>query len=380
MLSRLLLVCLAQLTGFGAAAPAVIPGLSLHLPAHRLNAVRGATPYNSSLPNITIFATGGTIAGSAASRTQTTGYQAGVLGVDELISAVPELDDVSNVRGVQVANVGSSSITPELLLNLTRLVQAALDDQHCQGAVVTHGTDTLEETAFFLDLTVRSDKPLVVVGAMRPASAIAADGSMNLLEAVSLAASPAARARGAMVVLNDRIASAFYATKSHANALDAFAAAREQGSLGFFVDPRTPVFYYAPALPLARAFFDVRVLERLPRVDVLFGHQGLTPGLARAAVDAGAQGLVLAGMGAGSWTPEGLEVLADLARQKGTRVVASSRTMGGFVRRDSAGGVYGAQDLNPRKARVMLQLALGVGYSSEQLAALFAFGPWGEGK
>ncbi|KAL8387289.1 hypothetical protein RB595_010021 [Gaeumannomyces hyphopodioides] len=370
MLSRLLLTRLPYLAGFGAAAPMAVPGLSPPLPAHQLSA-RDAGPYNSSLPNITIFATGGTIAGSAASNTQTTGYQAGVLGVDVLISAVPELRSVSNVRGVQVANVGSPSITPEILLNLTRLVQAALDDPRCQGAVVTHGTDTLEETAFFLDLTVRSEKPVVVVGAMRPATAVSADGPMNLLEAVSLAASPAARGRGAMVVLNDRIGSAFYVTKTHANALDTFAA-REQGHLGFFIDAK-PIFYYAPALPVGRANFEVLSLRTLPQVDVLFGHQGLTPALARAAVDAGAKGLVLAGMGAGSWTPGGTAVLAELVRDKGTQVVASSRVMGGFVRRAGAGNVYGAQNLNPQKARIMLQLALGVGYSSEQLATLFAF-------
>ncbi|KLU83222.1 hypothetical protein MAPG_02287 [Magnaporthiopsis poae ATCC 64411] len=245
MLSQLLLFCLAQ-----------------------LNAVRDAASHNSSLRNIIIFATGGTIAGSAASKTHTTGYyQPGVLGVDELISAAPELYNVSNVWGVQVANVGSTSIAPELWLKLARLVQ---------GAVVTHVTDTLEETVIFLDLTVRS--------------AIAADGPINLLETVSLAAALPSRAG---------------------------TAARWSQASGFFVDARTP---------------------------------------------------------------EGLEVLADLAHEEGTRVVASTRTMGGFVRRDGAGSGYGAQDLNPQNARVMLQLALGVGYSSEQLAALFAFGPEGRGK
>ncbi|KAK2038057.1 L-asparaginase [Colletotrichum somersetense] len=352
--------------GLAAPAPAPAP-----LPAYNLLSTR-ETHYNASLPNVTIFATGGTIAGSAASNAQTTGYQAGALGVDVLIDAVPELWNVSNVRGVQVANVGSSEITPEILLNLTRLVQEALDDPYCQGAVVTHGTDSLEESAFFLQLAVRSDKPVVVVGAMRPATAISADGPINLLEAVTLAGSPEARGRGAMVVLNDRIASAFYATKTHSNSLDTFKAA-EQGYLGFFLDIK-PVFYYPAALPLGHHYFNVSAADELPQVDILFGHQALNPALATAAVASGAKGLVLAGMGAGSWTNPGQEVLKKLA-ENGTQVVHSSRTMGGFVEDSGTPNTYGGWSLNPQKARIMLQLGLYAGYNSTQFTTLFKYAP-----
>ncbi|KAK2059571.1 L-asparaginase, partial [Colletotrichum caudatum] len=342
------------------------------LPAYNLLSTR-ETHFNASLPNVTIFATGGTIAGSAASNAHTAGYEAGTLGVDVLIDAVPELWNVSNVRGVQVANVDSSEITPGILLNLTRLVQEALDDPHCQGAVVTHGTDSLEETAFFLQLAVRSDKPVVVVGAMRPATAISADGPINLLGAVTLAGSPDARGRGAMVVLNDRVASAFYATKTHANSLDTFKAA-EQGYLGFFLDIK-PVFYYPAALPLGHRYFNVSAAAAaggLPQVDILFGHQALNPALAAAAVASGARGLVLAGMGAGSWTDPGQEILKRLA-ENGTHVVHSSRTMGGFVDVGGTPNTYGGWSLNPQKARIMLQLGLYAGYNSTQLATLFKY-------
>ncbi|KAH7368929.1 L-asparaginase [Plectosphaerella cucumerina] len=342
-----------------------------HDPPYRLLA--RDTPYNSSLPNITIFATGGTIAGSAASNTATSGYTAGVLGVDVLIQAVPEIANVSNVKGVQVANVDSGSITPEILLNLTSLIQAAVDDPYCQGVVVTHGTDTLEESAFFLDLTVRTEKPVVVVGAMRPATALSADGPMNLLEAVTLAASPEAVGRGTMIVLNDRIGSAFYTGKTHSNSLDTFKA-QEQGSLGYFIDA-TPIFYFHPVLPIGRVHFNVSDATALPEVDILFGHQVLNPVLARAAVESGASGLVLAGMGAGGWTSAGREELEKLVEEHGTQVVVSSRTMGGFVRTDGTGNMYGGQNLNPQKARIMLQLALYAGYSSEQLTTLFKFAP-----
>ncbi|EFQ33941.1 L-asparaginase [Colletotrichum graminicola] len=350
----------------GLAAPAP-------LPAYNLLSTR-ETHYNASLPNVTIFATGGTIAGSAASNAQTTGYQAGALGVDILIDAVPELWNVSNVRGVQVANVGSNDITTEILLNLTRLVQEALDDPYCQGAVITHGTDSLEESAFFLQLAVRSDKPVVFVGAMRPATAISADGPINLLEAVTLAGSPEARGRGAMVVLNDRIGSAFYTTKTHSNSLDTFKAV-EQGYLGYFLDIK-PFFYYHAVLPLGQHYFNVSAAAALPQVDILFGHQSLNPALASAAVEGGAKGLVLAGMGAGSWTTPGQDTLKKLALENNTQIVLSSRTMGGFVEASGMPNTYGGWSLNPEKARIMLQLGLYAGYSSTQLETLFKYAPW----
>ncbi|KAI0179777.1 L-asparaginase [Hypoxylon sp. FL1284] len=332
--------------------------------------VRDDAPYNASLPNVTIFATGGTIAGSAGSSDQTTGYAAGALGVDVLIAAVPQLRNVSNVRGVQVANVGSSEVTPAVLLNLTRQVRAELARPECQGVVVTHGTDTLEESAFFVDLATRTEKPIVFVGAMRPATAISADGPINLLEAATLAGDPDARGRGAMIVLNDRVASAFYTTKTNANSLDTFRAV-EQGFLGFFVDIK-PKFYYAPALPRGRPYFDVANATSLPEVDILYGHQALNPSLASAAVASGAKGLVLAGMGAGSWTKPGAKVIRDVVENNGTAVVYSRRTMDGFVEPTGAIG-YGGGFLNPQKARIMLQLALYAGYEKAQMKSLFEF-------
>lgn len=332
-------------------------------------------PYNASLPNVTIYATGGTIAGAAASADQTTtGYEAGALGVDALLGAVPQLANVANVRGVQVANVGSEAVTTAILLRLAQEIrQHSLDDPACQGVVVTHGTDTLEESAFFLDLTLSdSSKPVVFVGAMRPATAMSADGPENLLAAVTLAASPAARGRGGLVVLNDRIASSWYTTKTNANALDTFEA-REQGYLGAFINVQ-PIFYYdTPATPLGKpaAAFDVTGVDALPQVSVLYGHQDLDPGLATAAVAGGARGLVLAGMGAGGWTDAGKAVLADLVARNGTKVVVSRRTMDGYVEPTGREGMYGGGFLNPQKARILLQLGLNAGLEEDELRALF---------
>lgn len=327
--------------------------------------------YNASLPNVTIYATGGTIAGAANSSAQTTGYQAGAVGIDALLAAVPELQTVANVQGVQVANVGSEAITTSILLALSQHVQAALDDPACQGVVITHGTDTLEESAFFLDLTIHAPKPVVFAGAMRPATAISADGPENLLASVTLAGHPAARGRGGLVVLNDRIASSWYTTKTNANMLDTFKAV-EQGYLGTFIDIH-PVFYYEAARPLGKHYFDVRGVTALPRVEVLYGHQDLDPSLATAAVAHGAQGLVLAGMGAGGWTDAGTDVLEDLVASHGTKVVVSRRTMDGYVEPTASEGMYGGGFLNPQKARILLQLGLNAGLGESELRGLFEY-------
>lgn len=238
--------------------------------------------------------------------------------------------------------------------------------------MVTHGTDTLEESAFFLDLTLNSTKPVVVAGSMRPATAISADGPINLLEAVTLAGSESAAGRGVMVVLNDRIVSAWFASKTNANAMDTFKA-YEAGFLGEFINVK-PVFYYAPAAPVGKAHFDVAgVIEGLPQVDVLYGYQGLDAELARSAVEIGAKGLVLAGVGAGGWTDEGLEVVEGLIADNGTQVVVSRRTMDGYVEPKGIDGMYGGGFLSPQKARILLQLAINAGYTNEEMKAVFEY-------
>jgi L-asparaginase len=180
-----------------AAAASPILHLSQLLPRQDIQ-----TPINASLPNITIFATGGTIASQGTSNTQTTGYSVG-LGVQQLVNAVPELLNITNIRGYQVSNVGSPDINQTISLKLAHLINEELARDDIAGVVITHGTDTLEETAFFLDLTVNSTKPVVIVGAMRPATALSADGPLNLYQAVTLAASPNAVGRGAMITLNE---------------------------------------------------------------------------------------------------------------------------------------------------------------------------------
>ncbi|POR36538.1 L-asparaginase 2-1 [Tolypocladium paradoxum] len=328
-------------------------------------------------PKVTIYGTGGTIAGSAAGAAQTTGYKSGVISVGELIKAVPELSKAADLNAKQIISVGSPDIPEGLLVRMSQQIQKELDSDTTQGVVITHGTDTIEETAFWLDLTVKTDKPIVLVGSMRPATAHSADGPMNLLCAVKLAASECARKRGVMIVLNDRICSPRFTTKTNANSLDTFKA-EEQGFLGCFVDSQ-PVFYYPPCRPLSHHYyFNVAgwdVKQGLPDVDILFGHLGLRQELFQAAVESDADGIVLAGMGSGCWLTDAGEAISKYIRENDFPVVASRRTPWGYV-----GGTknYGLGDscigggfLDPQKCRILLQLCLAADLGNGAIRAIF---------
>jgi L-asparaginase len=317
-------------------------------------------------PGVTIYATGGTIAGASKSNTDTTNYKSGSITVEMLVSAVPELKDVATVSGEQIANVGSSDIGQQVLLKLSKAINSKLAEKDTHGVVITHGTDTTEETAFFLDLTVKSNKPVIVVGAMRPATAISADGPMNLLEAVTLAASKDSENRGTMVVLNDRIAPAFYVTKTNSTTIDTFRAV-DQGYLGTFISG-VPKFYYEPAKPVGKPFFDVSKLESLPKVAILYSYQDQDIALLEAAVNDGAKGIVIAGSGNGS-IPAAVKAKVKELVAKGITVVRSTRTGSGFVTTKEEG--IGAGFFNPQKARILLMLALAEGASAEKIRAYY---------
>ncbi|ATO32008.1 asparaginase [Dickeya dianthicola] len=308
------------------------------------------------LPNIVILATGGTIAGSAATGTQTTGYKAGALGVDTLINAVPEVKKLANVKGEQFANMASENMTGEVVLKLSQRVNALLARDDVDGVVITHGTDTLEESSYFLHLTVKSDKPVVFVAAMRPATAISADGPMNLLEAVRVASDKQSRGRGVLVVLNDRIGSARYITKSNASTLDSFRA-NEEGYLGVIIGNQIYYQNRLDKLHTSRSVFDVRDLTSLPKVDILYGYQDDPEYLYDAALSHGVKGIIYAGMGAGSVSVRGIAGIRK-AQDKGVVVMRSSRTGNGIVPPDEALPGLVADSLNPAHARVLLMLAL----------------------
>lgn len=353
-----------------AVAATASPLPSLPVLYHRAVTYDLSTPINATLPNVTIFATGGTIAGQATSNTQTTGYKIGGLGVEQLVNAVPQILNISNINGVQISNVDSGSVNETILITLASAINEELAKPEIAGVVVTHGTDTLEETAFFLDLVTNSSKPIIIVGAMRPATAISADGPLNLLQAVILAASPNARDRGAMIVLSDRIGSAFYTTKNNANSLDTFYST-EVGQLGFFIN-QVPYFYYAPSQPIGIQRFNISGMAVLPKIDILYAHQDMDGTLFGAATTAGAQGLVFAGVGAGGWSSSAQSAAEVVYNATGVPIVASHRSADGFAPADETSFVIGSGFYNPQKARVLLQLAVAAGHGIDEIKDLFA--------
>ncbi|KAH9222652.1 L-asparaginase [Leptodontidium sp. 2 PMI_412] len=333
------------------------------------------TQMNASLPNVAIFATGGTIAGSSSSSTATAGYTAGALGIMTLINAVPELLNVSNVAGIQISNVGSEDVTSTILLTLAKQIDKYVcKDPSMAGAVVTHGTDVLEETAFFLDATINCGKPVVIVGAMRPATAISADGPFNLLEAVTVAVDPAAKNRGAMVVMNDRITSAYYVTKTNANTMDTFKAP-EMGHLGALLS-NTPYFYYPAVKPTGKREYIVSNITAIPRVDILFAYEDMSNDTLYNAVASGAKGIVIAGAGAGGVSTPFNAAMEDVINTHNIPIVQSTRAMSGEVpttgvASDTALHIASGY-LNPMKSRILLGLLLAHGKNMNEIAEAFA--------
>ncbi|KAH4932494.1 hypothetical protein HBI37_146620 [Parastagonospora nodorum] len=326
------------------------------------------TSINASLPNVTIFATGGTIASQGSTNTQTTGYSIG-LGVQQLVDAVPELLNISNIAGYQVSNVGSGDINQTISLTLAHMINEELAKDTVSGVVVTHGTDTLEETAFFLDSTISSSKPVILVGAMRPATALSADGPLNLFQAVTLASSPAGRDRGAMIVLNDRIGSAFYTTKNNANTLDTFSST-EAGQLGVFIN-QVPFFFFAPARPVGQVHFDVANVTELAQVDILYAHQDMDPYLFNATVDGGAKGVVFAGVGAGGTSSAAALNMERVFNATGIPIVSSHRSADGFVPPSTGDFTIASGFYNPQKARILAQLGLSTWLGVEGIREVF---------
>ena len=310
-------------------------------------------------PKICILTTGGTIAGAAARSDALTGYRAGALGADELLAAVPEIADVCAIESEEVAAIDSKDMTDAVWLHLAARIKAVLA-AGAAGVVVTHGTDTLEETAYFLHLIVKSEKPVVLTGAMRPATALSADGPLNLLDAVRLAASPEAHGQGALVVLNGEIHSARDIQKVHTTAVQAFVSP-DVGALGRMEDG-TPHFRRRVLTRHTReSEFDLAGVTALPYVPILYGHAGADIRLARAAIESGAAGIVHAGTGNGSIHEALLATLAAAAG-KGIGIVRTSRTGAGAVLfAESAyadAGFIDADTLPPAKARILLALAL----------------------
>jgi L-asparaginase len=319
-----------------------------------------AHPVQTSKPRIVIVATGGTIAGSAESTTAA-GYQSGGVAVDVLIDAVPQMKKFADVRGVQVSSLGSQDMHDELWVILATEVNRLLAAADVDGVAITHGTDTMEETAYFLNLVVKSDKPVVLTGSMRPSTSLGADGPLNIYNAVGVASDPRAKGRGVLVVANDDIHDARAMTKRHTSDVQTFVSP-EVGLVGvcLFDDRefmRSPAHAHTTATP-----FTIVTGQALPRVDVIYAHAGMCPDVIDGAVANGAKGLVIAGVGGGNMTTPALDAVKR-AIGKGVVVVRSTRVGEGMVRRnievdDDTVGTVASKELNPAKSRVLLKLAL----------------------
>ncbi|MBP5200024.1 MAG: asparaginase [Schwartzia sp.] len=325
-------------------------------------------------PRVIVLATGGTIAGREFPEAGRTGYKAGMLSVSDLLGNLPELREIADVKGEQLCNIDSKDMTDEIWLRLAARVNEIFAAEEADAVVIPHGTDTMEETAYFLSLTVKSDRPVVLTGAMRPATAADADGFQNLLDAVRVAASGDAVGKGTLVVMNGEIHEAKDVTKIHTQKLAAFASPTA-GCIGTIKDG-VPVFSRAPLRrPQSEAFFDLGGVSALPRIDILYGHEGDDGALAFAAVQAGAKGVIYAGMGNGSIPACAEKALAKIAAE-GAIVVRASRSSGGEV--TSAALSPAATDfiesgaLNPQKARVLLRLCLTKTNDAAEIARMFA--------
>lgn len=328
----------------------------------------------TKLPNVMILATGGTIAGTGSSSTTTVGYTAATVGVQTLINAVPELAKVAHVSGEQVFQIASENMGNAEWLTLAKRVNVLLAKPDVDGIVITHGTDTMEETAYFLNLVVKSRKPVVLVGAMRPSTALSADGPINLYNAVILAGTPEAAGKGVMVAMNDQIHAARDVTKSNTSTPDAFRTP-DLGMLGYFQGSHA-FFYHQPVRKhTVDTEFDITNLTSLPQVDIAYGYANMGPVVVDALVGAGAKGIVHAGVGDGSLAAKVVPAL-KAARAKGVIVVRASRIGQGILARngeanDDALDFVAADTLNAQKARILLMLALTKTHDTREIQRMF---------
>lgn len=315
---------------------------------------------------IVVLATGGTIAGVGEAG-KAAGYKPGALTAEQLLAAVPELEQVADIEAIQICNVNSDDITAEIWLTLANTINEMAKAPDVAGFVITHGTDTMEETAYFLNLTVRTDKPVVLTGSMRPATSISADGPMNLYEAVCVAASDEAVGHGVLIVFSDRIYAARTMTKTSTYSVMAIAAG-EMGSIGIVRDGAVYLYESPMKKHTTESAFDISGLTTLPKVSVLYFSVDADPELLRYAAEH-SDGLVIAGAGAGEFSEKWIEIINGLT----IPVIISSRIDDGVITKDNllCKNTVAANTLPPQKAAILLRLALTGETSQEQLEALF---------
>lgn len=324
-----------------------------------------------SKPKVVVLATGGTIAGAGATAANSATYQAAKVPVDKLIAGVPELKDIADVRGEQVFQIASESFTNEKLVELAKRVSALSKQNDVDGIVITHGTDTIEETAYFLTLVVHSAKPIVVVGSMRPGTSMSADGMLNLYNAVVVAGSKDAAGKGVLVVMNDTIDSGRDVAKRVNIKTNAFSS--QWGPLGMVVEGKNYWFRAPVKTHTVNSEFNIDNIDKLPDVNIVYGSGNMSPEVVKAAGNAKA--LIHAGTGNGSVANYMVDTLREI-RSKGTLIIRSSRVGEGFVIRNSEqpDDKYDwvvAHDLSPQKAKILAAVALTKTADTKELQRIF---------
>ena len=312
----------------------------------------------SAKPKIRIIATGGTIAGVSASATSSA-YGAGQVGIQTLIDAVPQIKELADVSGEQLVNIGSQDMNDAVWLKLAKRINQLLSGDY-DGVLVTHGTDTMEETAYFLSLTVHSDKPVILVGSMRPSTAISADGPANLYNGVAALVDPSSKGHGVMACMNNQLIDAKSLIKTHTTDCATFKGT--YGEVGYVYNGK-PYYIFEPTYKhTTRSIFNVDNLEKLPQVGIIYGYANCSTLPIEAFVKADFDGIVLAGVGDGNFYKDVFDVAVQ-AQNSGIQIVRASRVptgptcLNGEVD-DSKYHFVAALNLNPQKARVLLQLAL----------------------
>lgn len=311
-------------------------------------------------PNIHILATGGTIAGTGSSAT-TSQYTAGQVAIGTLLDAVPQIKDIANVTGEQIVSIGSQDMNDQVWLTLANRINELLASPECDGIVVTHGTDTMEETAYFLNLTVHSDKPVVLTGAMRPSTAMSADGPLNLYNSVVTAASKDSYGRGVMIVMNGLILGAHSTQKMNTVDVQTFQAPGA-GPLGYVYNSRPYYNMQTQKRHTTQSVFDVKGLKELPKVGIVYAYSNIDADVMEPFLTKGYKGIIHAGLGNGNYHKNIFPSLLE-ARKKGILVVRSSRVPTGPTTLydevdDEKYEFVASWELNPQKARVLLMLAL----------------------
>ncbi|WP_448694987.1 asparaginase [Pseudomonas moraviensis] len=328
----------------------------------------------TKLANVVVLATGGTIAGAGASAANSATYQAAKVGIEQLIAGIPELSKLANVRGEQVMQIASESITNDNLLQLGRRVSELADSKDVDGIVITHGTDTLEETAYFLNLVEKTDKPIIVVGSMRPGTAMSADGMLNLYNAVAVASSKEAHGKGVLVTMNDEIQSGRDVSKMMNIKTEAFKSA--WGPLGMVVEGKSYWFRLPAKRHTMDSEFDIKNIKSLPDVEIAYSYGNVSDTAYKALAQSGAKAIIHAGTGNGSVSSRVVPSLQAL-RKDGVQIIRSSHVnAGGFVLRnaeqpDDKYDWVVAHDLNPQKARILAMVALTKTNDSKELQRMF---------